>query len=135
MTDTLSKKQRSANMRAVKSRDTKPETLVRRMSHGMGYRFRLHRKDLPGSPDLVFPSRRKVIFVNGCFWHGHKCRRGSQTPKTNTAFWKAKIAGNVRRDTEQLMRLNESGWRCLVVWECETKKQDRLASRLRRFLG
>jgi DNA mismatch endonuclease, patch repair protein len=122
-------------MRAVKSRDTTPERLVRQVSHGMGYRFRLHRKDLPGKPDLVFPSRRKVIFIHGCFWHGHKCKRGSQKPKTNAIFWATKIAGNVRRDAEQLRRLNKSGWRCLVIWECETKKKDRLASRLLRFLG
>ena len=135
MTDTLSKEQRSANMRAVKSRDTKPEKVVRQMSHTMGYRFRLHRRDLPGTPDLVFPSRRKVIFVHGCFWHGHKCRKGKQPPKTNAAFWEMKIAGNVRRDSQQLRRLKKAGWLSLIVWECEIRKPARLTSRLRRFLG
>jgi DNA mismatch endonuclease, patch repair protein len=134
MTDRLSKDERSANMRAVKGGDTKPEKLVRRISHAMGYRFRLHDRHLPGTPDLVFPSRGKVIFVHGCFWHGHKCRRGSQTPKTNTAFWVMKIAKNLERDAEQLAQLKKSGWRCLVVWECETKKLDQLSSRLYRFL-
>jgi DNA mismatch endonuclease (patch repair protein) len=133
--DNLSTERRSANMRAVRSRNTQPEKLVRRVSHGLGYRFRLHVSSLPGRPDLVFPGRRKVIFVHGCFWHHHNCKHGSQTPKTNTAFWETKIAGNVRRDAENTKRLKREGWRCLVVWECETKRQDKLASRLRRFLG
>ena len=133
--DTISKERRSANMRAVKSRDTEPERIVRRLSHSMGYRFRLHGPGLPGKPDLIFPGRRKAIFVNGCFWHGHKCRRGSQKPKTNAAFWKTKITENVQRDMKQLKRLRKAGWCPLVVWECETKRLDRLSSRLRRFLG
>src|SRR5271169_4334001 len=102
---------RSRTMRAVKSTNTKPEIVVRRLVHALGYRFRLYRKDLPGSPDLVFPGRRKVIFVHGCFWHRHNCKHGSQTPKTNTAFWVTKIAGNVNRDAENSRRLKREGWR------------------------
>ena len=133
--DNLSRERRSANMRAVLSRNTKPEKVVRRSSHAMGCRFRLHDPRLPGKPDLVFPSRRKVIFVNGCFWHRHACRHGSQIPKTNTAFWARKISRNVERDKENRTRLKETGWRSLVVWECEINSTDKLASRLRRFLG
>jgi DNA mismatch endonuclease (patch repair protein) len=133
--DNLSTECRSANMRAVRSRDTQPEKLVRRLSYGLGYRYRLHTASLPGKPDLVFPGRRKVIFVHGCFWHRHNCKHGLQRPKTNTAFWAAKIAGNVRRDAENCKRLKREGWRWLIVWECETKRQDKLASRIRRFLG
>ncbi|MGB8768255.1 MAG: DNA mismatch endonuclease Vsr [Candidatus Korobacteraceae bacterium] len=133
--DNLSTQRRSANMRAVRSCDTQPERVVRRVSHGLGYRFRLHVDSLPGRPDLVFAGRRKVIFVHGCFWHHHSCKHGAQTPKTNTAFWTTKIAKNVKRDAETLLRLKAAGWRSLVVWECETKTQERLAARLRRFLA
>ncbi|WP_020187906.1 very short patch repair endonuclease [Methylopila sp. 73B] len=125
---------RSAVMRAVKSRDTKPEMLVRRAAHALGYRFRLHRKDLPGSPDLVFPARKKVIFVHGCFWHGHECARGARTPKTNTDYWRAKIARNVARDARARSALDALGWETLTIWECELKKDTRLAERLKSFL-
>lgn len=121
-------------MRAVKSRDTKPEMLVRRAAHALGYRFRLHRKDLPGSPDLVFPARKKVIFVHGCFWHGHECARGARTPKTNTDYWRAKIARNVARDARARSALDALGWETLTIWECELKKDTRLAERLKSFL-
>ncbi|MGH9513070.1 MAG: very short patch repair endonuclease [Terriglobales bacterium] len=133
--DNLSSELRSANMRAVRSRDTRPEKLVRRISHRMGYRFRLHASTLPGRPDLVFPSRHKAIFVHGCFWHRHPCKHGSQRPKTNAAFWTMKIDGNVERDAENFKRLRKAGWRSLVVWECETKQPEKLASRIRRFLA
>jgi len=133
--DNLSRERRSANMRAVRGRDTEPERVVRRLAHGLGYRFRLHGSGLPGKPDLVFAGRRKVIFVHGCFWHRHDCKHGLQTPKTNTNFWATKIAKNVERDAENVRRLKKAGWRSLVVWECETKTQDKLASRLLRFLG
>ena len=135
MTDKISKEQRSANMRAIKGRDTGPEKAVRRLAHGMGYRFRLHRADLPGKPDLTFPGRRAVIFVHGCFWHGHGCKRGAVKPKTNVAFWTAKLTRNVERDAAQLSRLKADGWQALVIWECETKDGSRLAKRLKRFLG
>jgi DNA mismatch endonuclease, patch repair protein len=133
VTDRLSKERRSANMRAVKDRDTGPEMIVRRLAHRMGYRFRLHRADLPGKPDLVFPARRAVIFVHGCFWHGHHCKRGA-APVTNTAFWAPKLAKNAARDAVQRARLRRDGWRSLVVWECQIKDERKLASRLRRFL-
>lgn len=127
--------ERSRIMRAVKSRDTRPELAVRRTAHAMGYRFRLHRADLPGRPDLAFPSRRAVVHVNGCFWHGHGCKRGAREPKTNAAYWRAKIARNAARDAANLSRLKALGWRALIVWECETRDADKLRKRLSRFLG
>ncbi|MGD0124240.1 MAG: very short patch repair endonuclease [Terriglobia bacterium] len=134
MTDKVSKEQRSANMRAVRSRNTQPEVRVRQIAHALGYRFRLHFRKLPGKPDLAFPGRRKAIFVHGCFWHRHKgCRRASM-PKSNRAFWRAKLARNASRDSEELAAIRKQGWRALVVWECEVKNEPRLAARLRRFL-
>jgi DNA mismatch endonuclease (patch repair protein) len=126
--------QRSRIMRAVKGRDTAPEMLVRRMAHGMGYRHRLHRKDLPGKPDLVFPSRRKVVFVHGCFWHGHECKRGARMPKANRDYWQAKIARNRMRDKKNQDSLRNMGWRVLEIWECEAKDTEALAAKLRAFL-
>jgi DNA mismatch endonuclease (patch repair protein) len=134
MTDKISKERRSANMRAVRSRNTKPEIRVRQIAHGLGYRFRLNRRELPGRPDIAFPGRRKVVFVHGCFWHQHKgCRRAS-LPQSNYNFWRAKLAHNVERDAEQLVAIRKLGWRALVVWECEIKNERRLAARLCRFL-
>ena len=122
-------------MRAVKGQDTGPEMRVRRLVHRMGYRYRLHRKDLPGKPDLVFPGRRKVIFVHGCFWHGHDCKRGARAPKTNAAYWKTKIGRNAQRDAEHRAALRALGWDALVIWECELKQDDdRLAARIKQFL-
>lgn len=135
MTDRLSKEQRSANMRAVGPRNTKPEMLVRRLAHRMGYRFRLHRSDLPGKPDLTFPKRRAVVFVHGCFWHGHDCKRGAPKPQNNAEFWATKLARNVERDRCQLAMLEQAGWRSLVIWECELKPEPSLEERLREFLG
>jgi len=120
-------------MRAVKGRNTAPEKLVRRVIDRMGYRFRLCCSDLPGTPDIVVPIRRVAIFVHGCFWHGHPCKRGA-LPKTNTEFWKRKIAGNITRDKRQARRLRSLGWRVLNVWQCQTKDENRLVIRLRRFL-
>lgn len=125
---------RSRIMQAVKGRNTSPELLVRSLVHRQGYRFRIHRKDLPGSPDLVFAGRHKVIFVHGCFWHGHNCKRGARVPKSNTAYWKAKIARNVARDAGNLSQLKLLGWRALIVWECELKSEAQLKSRIGRFL-
>src|SRR5947208_2384998 len=105
MSDRLSKERRSANMRAVGPRNTKPEMIVRRLAHQMGYRFRLHRSDLPGKPDLTFPGRRAVVFVHGCFWHRHDCKRGSLRPRANAEFWDAKLSRNVDRDCRQLAML------------------------------
>ncbi|MGN6423010.1 MAG: very short patch repair endonuclease [Asticcacaulis sp.] len=121
-------------MRAVKSKDTTPELRVRRLLHGMGYRYRLHRRDLPGHPDLVFAGPRKVIFIHGCFWHGHDCRRGARVPKTNAHYWTAKIGRNRDRDARALNALAEQGWRVLVLWECELKDEAILRASLRAFL-
>lgn len=125
--------QRSRIMRAVKSRDTKPEMAVRRLLHRMGYRYRLHRPGLPGKPDIVFPGRRKVIFVHGCFWHGHDCARGARVPASNTGYWMAKIGRNVARDQTTLKQLVASGWAVLILWECELGTA--LEERLKAFLG
>ena len=125
---------RSRIMRAVKDRDTKPEMAVRRMVHAMGCRYRLHRKDLPGKPDLVFTSRKKIIFVHGCFWHGHDCARGARVPKSNRDYWETKIKRNMDRDRKARMALLENGWGVLTVWECELKKSDALRNRIGRFL-
>lgn len=124
---------RSRTMRAVKSKDTKPEWLVRRLLHAAGYRYRLHAKALPGKPDLVFAGRRKVIFVHGCFWHGHDCARGARQPVANAEYWRAKIHRNRERDVGHLAALRADGWKAHVVWECEIKKPG-LLTRLRRFL-
>ena len=133
LVNTLSDR-RSATMRAVKSRDTKPEMRVRRLLHRMGYRYRLQRKDLPGKPDIVFGPRRRVIFVHGCFWHGHACKRGARVPATNTDYWQAKIARNVERHARQLDALITKGWAVLTLWECELKDKDVLTERLKNFL-
>lgn len=125
---------RSQVMRAVKSKDTKPEKTVRSLLHALGYRFRLHRRDLPGSPDIVFPGRKAVIFVHGCFWHGHDCKRGTRTPKTNTDYWIKKIARNKARDVETQAKLEAMGWRVLVLWECAIKEREDLTNTLRAFL-
>jgi DNA mismatch endonuclease (patch repair protein) len=128
--------ERSRRRSLSRSTDTKPEMLVRRMAHAMGYRFRLHRKDLPGRPDLVFPSRRAIVLVNGCFWHGHDCPKGRRHPKTNIDYWKGKIAGNVARDRISLAALQAAGWHVLTVWECETSptRRGELEHKLREFL-
>lgn len=126
---------RSRTMAAVRSKDTGPEMLVRRMAHSLGYRFRLHRRDLPGKPDMAFPARRAVVFVHGCFWHGHGCARGARVPKTNTDYWTAKVGRNRARDEASVAALEAAGWRVLVVWECEIKDSSALAGRLQAFLG
>lgn len=135
MTDRLSPQKRSAVMRAVRGVDTKPELIVRRLAHSLGYRFRLHRRDLPGRPDIVFPGRRKVVLVHGCWWHGHDCPRGARPPATNADYWRQKIRRNVARDITVIRQLNAAGWQVLVVWECECRVRERLAARLKAFLG
>lgn len=125
---------RSRTMRAVKGRDTGPEMVVRRLVHGMGYRYRLHGKDLPGKPDLVFRPRRKAIFVHGCFWHQHDCARGARLPKSNRDYWLPKLRRNKERDAEHRTRLGDMGWNTLVVWECEIADRDALARRIAAFL-
>jgi DNA mismatch endonuclease (patch repair protein) len=126
---------RRRTMQAVKSKDTAPELLVRSLAHRMGYRFRLHSKDLPGKPDLVFPGRRKAVFVHGCFWHGHDCARGARVPKTNRDYWTKKIARNRERDRAACAALAHSGWAYLVIWECDLGNETRLKAQLRRFLN
>ncbi|MDX6405368.1 MAG: mismatch endonuclease, patch repair protein [Blastocatellia bacterium] len=125
---------RSRTMRAVKSKDTSPELFVRRILHAKGYRYRLHRSNLPGCPDIVFPGRKSAILVHGCFWHGHDCARGARVPKTHTVYWTAKISRNVARDIEHLKALSQLGWKVLTVWECELKNESALTKRLIRFL-
>lgn len=133
MNETL--ESRSRIMRAVKGRDTSLEMTVRRLIYSMGYRYRLHRKDLPGKPDLVFSSRRKILFIHGCFWHGHDCKRGERIPKTNIDYWEKKIARNKARDAENEAALITLGWHVLVIWECQTKDTPALMQRLLSFLG
>lgn len=133
--DRLSPDRRAANMRAIRAKDTAPEMEVRRLAHALGYRFRLHRRNLPGSPDLVFPRRRKVVFVHGCYWHRHAGCQFAYTPKSNADFWLQKFEGNQQRDQRALDRLQEAGWDSLIVWECETRDRSLLAARLQSFLG
>lgn len=135
MADVHSKEQRSRNMAAIRGRDTKPEMIVRRIVHRLGYRFRLHRRDLPGRPDLVLPRHRAVIFVHGCFWHQHDCRYGRVKPATRAEFWKTKRDQNSERDTRNVKALRKMGWRVLVVWECWTRDKGDIDSRLRSFLS
>ncbi len=134
--DKISPERRSRNMAAIKSKDMKPEIVVRRLAHSLGYRYRLHRKDLPGKPDLVFGPRKKVIFVHGCFWHQHgetNCLDGRK-PKSNTGYWDTKLNRNVERDATNVAELMSAGWRVEVIWECETKDLTKLAARLQDFL-
>ena len=126
--------ERSRIMRAVKSRDTAPEMTVRRLVYSMGYRYRLHRKDLPGKPDLAFKSRRKVIFIHGCFWHGHDCKRGARVPKNNREYWETKITRNRERDRQHDEDLKREGWRVFVVWECQIREPEAVAERIKSFL-
>lgn len=134
MADVLTPEQRSYCMSRIRGKDTEPEIAVRRLAHAMGYRFRLHRKDLPGKPDLVFPRLRKVIFVHGCFWHFHNCRYGRVRPKTNAEFWAEKRRQTKSRDRRNRDQLRRLGWSVFILWECELKRDD-LSHRLERFLG
>mgnify|MGYP002347397661 CR=1 FL=1 len=122
-------------MAQVKDRDTKPELLVRSLVHRLGFRFRLHRADLPGKPDLALPRHRKVIFVHGCFWHGHRGCRRSARPTSNKPFWDKKLADNSRRDRRNLLALRQAGWTPFVVWECQTYDVEKLLRTLTEFLG
>jgi DNA mismatch endonuclease (patch repair protein) len=135
MTDTLSASERSRIMSRVKAKDTRPEMLVRRLVHGAGYRYRLHGAKLPGKPDLVFSSRRKVIFVHGCFWHRHDDCALARMPKSNQGFWSIKLEKNKERDAIVYRGLHEMGWGVLVIWECELRDRDAVLWRIQRFLG
>jgi DNA mismatch endonuclease (patch repair protein) len=132
--DVHSREQRRRNMAAIRGTDTGPEMKVRRLVHRMGYRYGLHCKDLQGKPDLVFRSRRKIIFVHGCYWHMHECPLGSVVPRTNAEFWRAKRTGNVERDRRNEQALARKGWEVLLVWECETKEPAKLLQRIKGFL-
>ena len=134
MADKISGERRSENMRRIRSRDTRPEMVVRRLVHALGYRYRLHRRDLPGKPDLVFGPRRAVLFVHGCFWHQHDCQDG-RVPSSNRSYWQAKLARNVERDIQVRQELERLGWRVLIVWECETKNEEKLRDLIMSFLG
>ena|ERR1700733_2637160 len=132
--DRLSRRQRSELMSRVGVRNTAPELWIRSLLHTLGYRFRIHRKDLPGTPDIVFPTRRMVIFIHGCFWHGHKCPRG-RPPLSNVVFWRNKITKNIQRDARVKRQLRAAGWRVLVVWGCKIGKNSDVATKLSDFLG
>jgi len=134
--DTLDPKQRSERMSRIRGRDTGPEMTVRRLVHGMGYRYRLHRRDLPGCPDLVFATRRKVIFVHGCFWHRHadsRCKL-ARLPKSRLDFWETKLESNRKRDSVKQQELRAAGWDALVVWECQVNNKTSLAETIKAFL-
>lgn len=131
--DKVSRSVRSATMRAVRSKDSKAELLVRKLIHSRGYRYRLHVKNLPGKPDLVFPSRKCVIFIHGCFWHGHNCRPKIR-PTSNTKYWDAKIIGNRRRDRRHVYALRRAGWHVLILWECEIKNHKKVLQSITSFL-
>ncbi len=135
MVDTVTPQVRSAIMARVKSKGMKPEMRVRRLLHGLGYRYRLHRADLPGRPDLVFPSRRKVVFVNGCFWHLHEGCDHVRIPSSNQDYWIAKLNRNRARDERNLASLEEAGWEVMTVWECDLRDVGATADRLTDFLG
>lgn len=134
MTDVYPPEKRSAVMRRVKGKDTTPELKVRRALTALGARYRLNRRDLPGSPDIVMPGRRLAIFVHGCFWHGHDCARGSRVPKANREYWTAKVARNVARDQRTAAELAAAGWRVETIWECDLKEAAALTDRLQRLL-
>jgi len=134
MTDVFTPEKRSEVMRRVKAKGTSPELKVRRMLWNLGLRYRLHRKDLPGAPDIVLPGRRLVVFVHGCFWHGHDCARGARVPKQNRDYWTAKIGRNRARDERNEAELRARGWTPLVVWECELKDEPGLRARLEAVL-
>ncbi len=132
MTDVHTIEQRSRNMAAIQNKNTKPEIRVRSFLHSLGYRFRLHSKELPGTPDIVLPKYRVAIFVHGCFWHCHNCQWGSVVPKTRQQFWVDKRAGNVTRDKRDRLLLEGSGWKTVTVWECETRDSETLRVVLRK---
>jgi len=134
MADTRTPEQRRRIMQAVKTRDTGPELTVRRIVYRLGYRYRLNAKRLPGRPDIVLPSSKQAIFVHGCFWHGHGCRKG-QAPKSRLEYWEPKLNANRQRDAAQVVALETLGWSVLTVWQCETGDSERLAAKLAQFLA
>ncbi|MDD5134559.1 MAG: DNA mismatch endonuclease Vsr [Phycisphaerae bacterium] len=135
MTDVHTKQQRSFNMSQIRDKNTKPEIIVRSIVHRMGFRFSLHNKKLPGKPDIVLSRHKKIIFVHGCFWHIHNCRYGRVKPATNTDFWTNKRQGNAARDKENIRKLKKLGWRVLIIWECQTRKPEKIINKIKSFLG
>jgi DNA mismatch endonuclease (patch repair protein) len=133
--DKISKEKRSKNMSKIRSKNTKPELLVRSIIHQMGYRFRLHVPDLPGKPDIVLPRHRKIIFVHGCFWHQHKNCKIAHKPKSRISYWQPKLNANKKRHRKHMRTLKSLGWNCIVVWECETKNLNKMKAKLQEFLG
>jgi DNA mismatch endonuclease (patch repair protein) len=121
-------------MSRIRKTDTNPELLVRRILHNLGYRFRLYRKDLPGCPDIVLPAHRKIIFIHGCWWHRHNCHLGRRKPKSKTGYWLPKLEANKKRDKENRRKLRGLGWKVLVIWECQIKKENQLINRITNFL-
>ncbi|EAB2330837.1 DNA mismatch endonuclease Vsr [Salmonella enterica subsp. enterica serovar Cerro] len=134
MVDTLTPEERSGRMSRVRARDTKPEMKLRRLIHGMGFRYRLHRRDLPGKPDLVFPGRRSIIFMHGCFWHRHEGCGLARLPKSKRAFWSAKLEANKERDQKNISTLEAAGWRVLVIWECQLRDEGGVREVVKEFL-
>jgi len=133
--DRVSKEKRSEIMGKVNSKNTGPELIVRKILHRLKYRFRLHKKNLPGNPDIVLPKHKKIIFVHGCFWHGHEnCSKG-RLPKTNQQYWQDKIISNRKRDLKAIEELNKLGWKVLVVWSCQIKNQEQLENHITQFLS
>lgn len=133
MVDTLTRNQRSWLMSQVRQKNTKPEMVVRRVLHSMGFRYRLHSRQLPGRPDLVFSKLKRVIFVHGCYWHRHDCKRAT-VPSSNVQYWTKKFAENVARDNKVISELTNLGWKPMIVWECQTRDADSLVSSLLAFL-
>lgn len=132
--DKISKAKRSANMAAIRAKDTRPEMIVRSLAHRLGFRFRLHRHDLPGKPDLVFPSRKKVIFVHGCFWHQHTGCREGRVPSSRPEYWVPKLKRNVVRDSSNADHLRGAGWKILTIWECQTANEFAVRLAIDKFL-
>jgi len=132
--DTLSPIERSERMRRVKARDTKPEKRLGALVWRLGYRYRKHRRDIPGNPDLAFPGRKRAIFVHGCFWHRHDCSSGRRTPKSHARFWKKKFQRNIKRDFAVARELRRAGWRALVIWECQLRNTELVERKVRKFL-
>jgi len=135
MTDVHTREQRSRNMAAIRGKNTKPEIRIRSLLHSLGYRFRLHRKDLPGKPDIVLPKYRVAIFVNGCFWHSHDCRYGRVIPATRPDFWATKRKGTIERDHRKRVELEKAGWKVLVIWECQIRESPQTIKDLLTFLA
>lgn len=135
MADNLSPEERRKHMQKIRSKDTQPELFVRRILHALGYRYRTHVAEIPGSPDIVFTKRRKIIYIHGCFWHAHASCKLSHIPKTRSDYWRKKLAKNAERDSRNIEAATKLGWECLILWECELSDRDEVQKRLIEFLG